>query len=393
MKKILYDKLTYLAKIAFVFVFLLSLFLANFSYADEKTNSSNNGNTIVVILDGKELNLANSKAIKYNNQIMLPLRSLSESMGAKVDWIAEYKTILIQKDDFFLNMPIDSDVYSTNEYDIEPDAKPLIINNSSYVTIEFLANIFNFTYEIDEITVDNKNTELLFLFTKNQNRLQKDMINNRIKKDTFKKNISFGENEINAINKLSSCPIPPNYNKYVYIIDEEQNASKYNINELFNETIGFLYTCSLKNEEDLSKYISNYTTKEKLEDLFEEYNIIAKSFLYNDKTIFSNINKFTIERDTISLYLSALEKSSNNSYLFRVDYKIKENTKELKIDNIVFINDIIEEIKIIPASNFKVKYPLIKALPKDVWALDSTEKISRTSFYIQEKPKIGSRCL
>lgn len=95
--------------------------------------------------------------IIYNNRMMLPLRTLSEQLGFKVDWDSNNKTISISKNEFFTQFRIRSKYIFRYGYDsIEMDVEPMIIDERTFVPIRYAAESLNAIVDYQEDSSSKK---------------------------------------------------------------------------------------------------------------------------------------------------------------------------------------------------------------------------------------------
>lgn len=81
-----YKRLSIILSIALVFTIGLSAFLAFEAYADKP---------ITVIVDGKKINFPDAQPQFVDGRIMIPIRFVSEALGARVDRDAKTNTVYI----------------------------------------------------------------------------------------------------------------------------------------------------------------------------------------------------------------------------------------------------------------------------------------------------------
>ncbi len=372
-----YNKNSFILKKVFMlFLVFVCLNIFIFSYAD--TNYSNSD--IILIIDDKEASLGKFIPYKENETIMIPLRKTCDAMQAEIKWLGKYNTIIIKKDDVFISMPIRSNKYSTNKNDFDINSK--VINGTTYVPLDFLSQSFNYDIEKKSFSVASIEKEFIFIFTKKQDVETKEIIKDKISRDVYLKNNINPKNVNQAKDLLKLYDIPSNYNTSIYFLNKDKNAVRYEIDNLYDKAINFIYGCVGKRDDSLNKHIINHTTCKNSNDLFVNYGIDFDSFLYKDKLFFKDDNLFIIDKDKIRLYLSTLDLKNNKISLLCVEYSISTSQDKLLISKIYPIN----KAKDIKKSNNKNKTSnMIKTLDKEVWTIDDSEFLTKTTFYIQEK--------
>ncbi len=118
-----------------------------FTLDNEKTTLSvnellGNSNTISVIIDGTKLATDNEPVI-VDNYTLLPLRDISEALGAEVSWDAHTKTAVITKDNNIISITVNSDTMLVNNNSVSVSVPAQIINNTTYIPVRNLATALN----------------------------------------------------------------------------------------------------------------------------------------------------------------------------------------------------------------------------------------------------------
>ncbi len=91
-----------------------------------------------------------------NKRVMVPLRVISESLGANVEW-SDSEVILV-KSEMKVKLAINKSTAEKNGKKIPIDVKPYTKNNRTYVPLRFIAEAFgcNVNYSNFTVTVDTK---------------------------------------------------------------------------------------------------------------------------------------------------------------------------------------------------------------------------------------------
>ncbi|UMZ73669.1 stalk domain-containing protein [Natranaerofaba carboxydovora] len=79
--------------------------------------------------------------IDSNNRTMVPIRFISENLGAEVEWDPQTETVTVSKDELHIELQIDSDIISVNGIEEEMDTK-MVFNeeyNRNYVPLRFVS--------------------------------------------------------------------------------------------------------------------------------------------------------------------------------------------------------------------------------------------------------------
>ncbi len=98
--------------------------------------------------DGNTVKLV-SPATIVESRTLVPVRFISETMGAKVTWNAEKREVGIKNDEFDIKLIIDSNRATVNGRVSLLDSPPRIINNSTMVPIRFISETMGSEVEWD----------------------------------------------------------------------------------------------------------------------------------------------------------------------------------------------------------------------------------------------------
>ncbi|AWB43221.1 copper amine oxidase [Paenibacillus sp. CAA11] len=113
------------------------------------TSSSAHAAGHQVKLDGVVLASAEVK----NNRTLVPLRMVSESLGAKVDW--SNRGVVLTKKDIKVTLKQNSSTAAVNGKKVQLDVKPYAKNNHVMVPLRFIAETFgcNVSYSGSTVTI------------------------------------------------------------------------------------------------------------------------------------------------------------------------------------------------------------------------------------------------
>jgi len=83
---------------------------------------------------------------------MVPLRFVSEQLGAKVDWLKETRQVRITYNETTILLTIGSNVVIVNGQPVEIDSPAEIVNGRTYVPLRFVSEALGATAAWDETT-------------------------------------------------------------------------------------------------------------------------------------------------------------------------------------------------------------------------------------------------
>ena len=102
-------------------------------------------------INGKTV--ANDVAPKIvNDRTMLPIRFIAEALGAKVDWIEESQTVKITAENIDISLVIGEDFATVNGEKIDLDSPSFIENDRTYLPIRFVSEKLGADVSWDDAT-------------------------------------------------------------------------------------------------------------------------------------------------------------------------------------------------------------------------------------------------
>lgn len=101
-------------------------------------------NAVAVTLDGKTVTFPDAQPfIDENSRTLVPVRFVSEAMGAEVSWEAQTSTVTIVKGENTIVYPIDSLGATLNGTAVAFDTKGVIKDGRTFVPIAFISELLN----------------------------------------------------------------------------------------------------------------------------------------------------------------------------------------------------------------------------------------------------------
>lgn len=129
--------------IAFILVTLTSALPATGDASDYNYTSA----YVAVFLDGKQLNL-DQEPVLFKNRMLVPLRSIAESLGASVHWGSSQVTV--RKGDAEIRLIMDSDKCLTGRQIFFLEQPPVIVNGRTMVSLRFVREALGVNVAFDE---------------------------------------------------------------------------------------------------------------------------------------------------------------------------------------------------------------------------------------------------
>lgn len=131
----------------------------------------NKNNSIPVFVDGMEVEFDVPPVIK-GGRTLIPVRAISNALGATVEWDAVTRTVTIKKDikskeasvnEIVIKITLGSDVVMVNGKETKIDVPAQLVSNRTMVPIRFIAEVFKMKVEWDQdngaVIIENPNEE------------------------------------------------------------------------------------------------------------------------------------------------------------------------------------------------------------------------------------------
>lgn len=300
--------------------FLLLIILSTFSFSYSlDVITLDNYETVEVVFNGESLDdKASAKIIDGN--LMLPMRTYFEILGASIKWVDSTHEVISYKNNTFIKIKIDSDVAFRNGKEFQLVSKPVILNSSTYIPARFISDTFGLEYKYSK-----SKEELMLNFVENSVKF------NFIKDDYFKR-IPFDDLGV-------YISIPQLWNK------SEESINRYEYSEHDMNYSLDISSSTLSKNQTIKDYISEIK-----KDEFETYSTnINYTGSYED--IINGINA-TVISDIIkntNKEIRFLLKEGNTIYTLEFNYSLNAPETET-IDTINLI------AKSFQISNFTINY-------------------------------------
>lgn len=105
---------------------------------------SNASSDVNVTVDGEVVEFETQPFID-NDRTLVPVRFISESLGADVKWNQELKEVTITKGDKTIKLIIDNNKVTVNDEVVELDAKAILKDSTTFVPVSFISRALNST--------------------------------------------------------------------------------------------------------------------------------------------------------------------------------------------------------------------------------------------------------
>lgn len=111
---------------------------------------ANQGRNVLVYVDGQNVVFAGTPAQKMGDHVMVPLRGVFERMGATVDWYPETMMVLARRGDTRVELTVNSNNAMVNGQTIPVQYPPIMIGGSTMVPIRFVSEALGAYVDWDE---------------------------------------------------------------------------------------------------------------------------------------------------------------------------------------------------------------------------------------------------
>ena len=104
----------------------------------------------VLVDDSFEISDVNPVII--NDRTMIPVRLLTEALGASVEWIDTTRTVIVRSEEAVIKMTIGNRNYTIDGNNYVMDTEPIIVNDRTLVPIRFISEALNCDVSWDQNT-------------------------------------------------------------------------------------------------------------------------------------------------------------------------------------------------------------------------------------------------
>ena len=111
-----------------------------------------NSQAINVTVDGEAVQFEGTRPMSVSGRVLVPLRGVLEKMGALVGWVPETRTVVAEKGDTFIELPVGSTSARVNGRKVILDVPATIIGGSTMVPLRFLGEALGADVQWDAIS-------------------------------------------------------------------------------------------------------------------------------------------------------------------------------------------------------------------------------------------------
>ena len=97
------------------------------------------GETVSVIVNGKRVSFPDEQPYNQNGRVMVPVRFVSEELGADVEWFEDAKTVTVTDKANAAVLTVNSYDVTANNQKLTLDAEPVLQNDRVYVPLRFVS--------------------------------------------------------------------------------------------------------------------------------------------------------------------------------------------------------------------------------------------------------------
>lgn len=149
-------------------ILVVSICLMIFALNINGFSASYSSKNIAVNLNSKHLVLKGAQAYVDNGIVMVPLRSLSQALGANVSWDSSTNKIVILRGNQIATLKNGENFVSVNTKKINLKAPILVTNGTTFVSQDYIKTVFGFetSYDSTKSVLNIKVSEMPIHFSK-----------------------------------------------------------------------------------------------------------------------------------------------------------------------------------------------------------------------------------
>ena len=108
-------------------------------------------NNIDVKINGA-IQLYEQMPVMIDNRVLVPMRAIFESLGANVSWDNSTNTVMAKKGDTVVSLTIGNEKANVNGNDVELDVAPTLVNDRTMVPVRFVSETLGADVSWDDST-------------------------------------------------------------------------------------------------------------------------------------------------------------------------------------------------------------------------------------------------
>ncbi|RXE59665.1 copper amine oxidase N-terminal domain-containing protein [Acetivibrio mesophilus] len=98
---------------------------------------------ISIIVNGEKVNFVDQKPyIDSNSRTMVPIRFISESLNAEVDWVEKERKVVVKKQGVEISLVVGMKTAKVNNKEIKLDTSSVIVGGRTFVPLRFIGEAF-----------------------------------------------------------------------------------------------------------------------------------------------------------------------------------------------------------------------------------------------------------
>lgn len=104
------------------------------------------------VLVDDDFNISDVNPVIINDRTMIPVRLLTEALGASVEWIEQTRTVIVRSEEAVIKMNVGNRNYTIDGNNYVMDTEPIIVNDRTLVPIRFISEALNCDVSWDQNT-------------------------------------------------------------------------------------------------------------------------------------------------------------------------------------------------------------------------------------------------
>lgn len=124
------------------------ILIFNFSFC--LTSEASNGD-IKILVDGSYLK-SDVRPVNVNGRLLIPLRSVMQSLGLRVTWIDKDRKIIVKDDNIRVELFIDKNIARVNGKTVAVQIAPMLAKDATMIPLRFISEVFNQKINYDSQT-------------------------------------------------------------------------------------------------------------------------------------------------------------------------------------------------------------------------------------------------
>lgn len=343
---------------------------------------------ILIYADEEKVQKQDAAPILINSRTMVPLRLVSEALGAQVEWLNKERAVVIIKDASSLYIQLGEKFYLKNGEKQNIDVPATIVNDRTYVPIRFVSEALGKRVEWQRLSAEN---DIVGIFSNDLDDHTRHAAMNRISQMVELESRIPLAFEKDAYKILEQMPTNKKKVEAICTLSEYKNGIRYEVADLKAQVLNFMSYAEGKDYSEVREYIKKISDNMTKEDFLNPYDISIEQILAHKKLVIIDESKLEEGDEFFKVNVAIIDKEREKSYGASLLFGQSKNYENLiKMHELKMWGNGFKPVDKQKKGDAKKEYEVIYSPEDRVWTLGKSANSSRTAFGIQRLKEDGS---